>query len=74
LLQNGTVGQGPQITMEEQLAPFMGAFEEGDELASVDTTEYADRKEKPFPASHPGRTLDGQSAGGDHAMHVRVVQ
>ena len=66
------VSEGFQVAMEAQLALPEVALESGHKLTAKDPTEHLDGKEEGVAWLDPMGAIERQSAGGHHAMHVRV--
>src|SRR5579863_3268023 len=58
--------------MESQLTVAEGVLESGNKLAAKDATEHLDGKKEGVASFNPVRVLGGESAGGNHAMDMRV--
>ena len=64
-----------QASTEDELVLLKGDFQALPELAAEYTTEYADRKKKVRPACpFPGGPVQGQTAGGNYAMNMRMME
>jgi hypothetical protein len=64
-----------QASTEDELTLLKGDFQAFSELAAENPTEYPDRKEKVLPARlFPGGPVQCQTAGGNDAMNVWVMQ
>src|SRR3954451_1970833 len=67
------LGESGILAEELQLPGVMRRSQFLEETASEQTREHAHRQEEAWPAGHPTRTVWGQTAAGDDAMHVRVM-
>src|SRR6266853_3217256 len=66
------LSKGCQVSMEFQAAVAKGALESRNKLAAKDTTEHQDGKKEGVASFDPTRVIDGESAGRNHTMHMRV--
>ena len=58
--------------MEFELAVAKGALESRHKLAAKDATEHLDGKKEGVTSFDPARVIEGESAGRNHAMDMRV--
>ena len=61
-----------QISVESQPAVAKGALESRHKLAAKDATEYLDGEKEGVAIFDPVRVIEGESAGRNHAMDMRV--
>src|ERR1700732_133688 len=64
--------KGWQFCMEFQPAVAKGTLESRNTLAAKDATEHPDGKKEGVASFDPTGVIDGESAGRNHAMHMRV--
>jgi len=67
------LGEEPKVAVEAELAIGEGALESCDELASEDAAEHLDRKKEGITWADPARVIEGEPAGGNHAMNMRMM-
>jgi len=60
------------LTEEAQLIAGEETPQAGDELATEDTTEHLDRKQKSGTRRDPARAVCRESSAGHHAVDVRM--
>ena len=61
-----------QISVESQPAVAKGALESRHKLAAKDATEYLDGEKEGLAIFDPTGVIEGESAGRNHAMDMRV--
>jgi hypothetical protein len=61
-----------QISVEAELAVAESTLESGNELATEEATEHFDGKKEGVAWFDPVRAMGRQTAGGNHAMDMRV--
>src|SRR5450759_1221144 len=66
------LSQGRQVSMEGKFTVLEGALEGRNKLAAKDATEHLDGKKEGVASCNPVRVIGGESAGGNHAMDMRV--
>ncbi len=66
-------GERLQLAVEAQVAFGEGMFESGDELAPKNPGQNGDRKKEAAAGVEPALVVGRESAGGDHAMDMRMM-
>jgi hypothetical protein len=61
-----------QIAGKMKLTILKGRLETGDELTAKHTPEYLDGEKEAREGSNPAGVIERESAGGDHAMDMRM--
>src|SRR5665213_152753 len=69
----GWPGERCEMTVELELAFSERGLEAGDELAAEDAAEHLDRKEEGAALRDPLGVTGCETAGGDHAVNVRMM-
>jgi hypothetical protein len=59
--------------VEAQLAFGEGTFQSGDELAPKDPSQDGEGKKEAATGAEPAGMVEGESAGGDHAMDMGMM-
>jgi hypothetical protein len=62
-----------EVPVEAQLAVGEGPFESGDKLAAEDSTQYLHGEKETIAGGDPALVIEGEAAGGDHAMNMGMV-
>ncbi len=61
-----------EVSVETELAVTEGLLESVDKLSAKDLTQHLAGKEIPLGCGYPVSAIEGQAAGGNDAMHMRV--
>jgi hypothetical protein len=72
-VEGGLVGQRLQGSVEGQLAALEGLGEKGQKFTPEDPAQDTDREEELGRTGHPACSVQGQAAGGHHAVEVGMV-